>query len=129
MLSIRTCNVYDLLAMHQCNSINLPENYNLKYYFYHAISWPSLSQIAEDCSGKVCGYTLGKLEEENEKKAHLTSVAVLKNYRKQKLAYYLITLTHQYVNDIYNVDNISLHVRVKVLLVKIEITYPILNAT
>ncbi|KAI4838733.1 N-terminal acetyltransferase A complex catalytic subunit ARD1 [Plasmodium brasilianum] len=112
MLSIRKSNVYDLLSMQECNSINLPENYSMRYYFYHALSWPSLSQIAEDGKGKVCGYTLGKLEEENEKKGHLTSVAVLKTYRKQKLAFYLITQTHQYVNDIYNVDNICLHVRI-----------------
>ncbi|KYN99409.1 putative N-acetyltransferase [Plasmodium gaboni] len=112
MLSIRKCNIYDLLSMQQCNSINLPENYNLRYYFYHALSWQYLSQIAEDVNGKVCGYSLGKLEEDNEYKGHLTSVAVLKTYRKLKLAFYLILQTHQHLKDIYRADNICLHVRV-----------------
>ncbi|CDU19214.1 hypothetical protein YYC_04158 [Plasmodium yoelii 17X] len=112
MLSIRKSNVYDLLAMQECNSVNLPENYNMRYYFYHDLSWPSLSQLAEDYEGKICGYTLGKLEEEDEKKGHLTSVAVLKTYRKQKLAYYLITQTHEFINKVYNVNSICLHVRV-----------------
>ena len=51
----------DLLNMQHCNLLCLPENYQMKYYFYHALSWPQLSYCAEDESGKVVGYVLAKM--------------------------------------------------------------------
>ena len=42
MLSVREATVFDLLNMQQTNLWCLPENYNLKYYFYHVLSWPQL---------------------------------------------------------------------------------------
>ena len=50
--------------MQQTNLWCLPENYNLKYY-YHVLSWPQLLQVAEDHKGKVVGYVLAKMEEED----------------------------------------------------------------
>ena len=38
MLSVREATVCDLLQMQQTNLWCLPENYNLKYYFYHILS-------------------------------------------------------------------------------------------
>ena len=32
----------DLLNMQHCNLLNLPENYQMKYYFYHGLSWPQV---------------------------------------------------------------------------------------
>ena len=52
MLSVREATVFDLLNMQQTNLWCLPENYNLKYYFYHVLSWPQLLQVAEDHKGK-----------------------------------------------------------------------------
>ena len=46
MLSVREATVFDLLNMQQTNLWCLPENYNLKYYFYHLLSWPQLLQVA-----------------------------------------------------------------------------------
>jgi len=40
MVNIRRATVEDLLAMQACNLECLPENYQLKYYFYHILSWP-----------------------------------------------------------------------------------------
>ncbi|KAB0388942.1 hypothetical protein E2I00_001944, partial [Balaenoptera physalus] len=43
----------DLMNMQHCNLLCLPENYQMKYYFYHGLSWPQLSYIAEDENGKI----------------------------------------------------------------------------
>lgn len=71
--------------MQACNLQNLPENYQMKYYLYHALSWPSLLYVAEDDSGKIVGYVMAKMEDENESEAvhgHITSISVLRSHRK-----------------------------------------------
>ena len=55
MVSIRTASMSDLLAMQQCNLSCLPENYQMKYYFYHMLSWPQLLHVAEDSKGRIVG--------------------------------------------------------------------------
>lgn len=47
--------------MQQCNLMCLPENYQMKYYFYHILSWPQLLYVAEDYDGKIVGYVLAKM--------------------------------------------------------------------
>ena len=37
------------------------ENYQIKYYIYHAASWPQLSFVAQDAHGKIVGYVLAKM--------------------------------------------------------------------
>lgn len=61
MVCIRQARVDDLLAMQKCNLMSLPENYQLKYYFYHALSWPQLLYVAEDYNGSIVGYVLAKM--------------------------------------------------------------------
>jgi hypothetical protein len=39
----------------------------MKYYLYHALSWPSLLQVA-DVDGEIVGYVLAKLDEECKKR-------------------------------------------------------------
>lgn len=46
-MNIRRARVEDLVKTQHCNLLCLPENYQLKYYLYHALSWP-LSFVAED---------------------------------------------------------------------------------
>lgn len=60
-ISIRRAQVSDLAKMQHCNLLCLPENYQLKYYFYHGLSWPQLSYLAENAKGQVVGYVLAKL--------------------------------------------------------------------
>lgn len=76
--------------MQQTNLLCLPENYQFKYYIYHYLSWPSLLHVAEDVSGKIVGYVLAKLEDDDENNAvvhgHITSISVLRTYRKLGLA-------------------------------------------
>jgi len=87
MVCIRKATIDDLLAMQACNLLCLPENYQMKYYFYHILSWPHLLYVAEDYNGRIVGYVLAKMEEEsNECHGHITSLAVLRTHRKLGLA-------------------------------------------
>lgn len=57
----RQATVDDLTKMQGANLVCLPENYNLRYYYYHLLSWPELVQVAEDAEGKIVGYVLAKM--------------------------------------------------------------------
>lgn len=61
MVSIRRAEVDDLLAVQAANLHCLPENYHMKYYLYHVLSWPQLLYVAEDADGKIVGYVLAKM--------------------------------------------------------------------
>ena len=60
----------------------------MKYYFYHGLSWPQLSYIAEDEDGKIVGYVLAKMEEDPDDvpHGHITSLAVKRSHRRLGLA-------------------------------------------
>lgn len=45
-ITIRRAQVSDLQAMQNANLTNLPENYTMKYYLYHLLSWPEASFVA-----------------------------------------------------------------------------------
>lgn len=69
-LSMRLQQLDDLMGVQNCNLHNLPENYTMRYCtlshlltkdFYHALTWPQLSYVAEDEKGKIVGYILGKM--------------------------------------------------------------------
>lgn len=49
-MDIRALRTSDIPAVQTCNLSNLPENYFMKYYLYHALSWPQLSYVAIDTS-------------------------------------------------------------------------------
>ena len=42
----------------------------MKYYFYHLLSWPQLLWVAEDFDGKIVGYVLAKMEEDQRQPKH-----------------------------------------------------------
>lgn len=52
--------VEDLIGMQMTNLWCLPENYQYKYYLYHATSWPHLLFVAE-FESKIVGYVLSKM--------------------------------------------------------------------
>jgi peptide alpha-N-acetyltransferase len=60
-MNIRPATLADQLGMQNCNLHNLPENYTMRYYLYHALTWPQLSFVATDEKGRVVGYILGKM--------------------------------------------------------------------
>ena len=45
-ITIRQATIEDIQAMQNANLHNLPENYQLKYYMYHILSWPQASFVA-----------------------------------------------------------------------------------
>lgn len=93
-ITIRQATINDIQAMQNANLHNLPENYQLKYYMYHILSWPQASFVATtydeiinvndseidfpipiDPKGdtayinkgeKIVGYVLGKMEDDPE---------------------------------------------------------------
>ncbi|KIO27108.1 hypothetical protein M407DRAFT_243457 [Tulasnella calospora MUT 4182] len=115
-MNIRLATAGDLLGMQACNLQNLPENYTLRYYLYHAMTWPSLSYVAEDSKGRVVGYILAKMEEDAAEKnepphGHVTSISVLRSYRRLGLAKKLMLLSQEAMATIYKAEYVSLHVR------------------
>eukprot|EP00039_Didymoeca_costata_P024245 m.9738 g.9738 ORF g.9738 m.9738 type:complete len:191 (-) comp4124_c0_seq1:5021-5593(-) len=115
MASIRLCTVDDILAMQHCNLLCLPENYQLKYYLYHALTWPQLSYIAEDDKGKVVGYVLAKMDEDapvDEPQGHITSLAVKRTHRRLGLAQKLMDQAASSMVEVFSAKYCSLHVRV-----------------
>ncbi|KAK9718603.1 N-terminal acetyltransferase A complex catalytic subunit ard1 [Basidiobolus ranarum] len=112
-MNVRQATVDDLLAMQNCNLMNLPENYQMKYYFYHALSWPQLSYVAEDHKGRIVGYVLAKLDEEPgpAPHGHITSLSVMRNFRRLGLAEKLMTQSQKSMVEVYGAQYVSLHVR------------------
>ncbi|KAI0723125.1 acyl-CoA N-acyltransferase [Earliella scabrosa] len=114
MVTIRLARVDDLAGMQACNLHNLPENYTLKYYMYHGLTWPQLSYVAED-EGKIVGYILAKMEEDvaegDEPHGHVTSISVLRSYRRLGLAKRLMIQSQEAMATVYKAAYVSLHVR------------------
>ena len=99
--------------MQDANLHCLPENYQMKYYLYHYLSWPQLLWVAEDYDNKIVGYVLGKLDEEdNIIHGHITSLAVMRSHRKLGIATKLMTATQKQMESTFNAEHVSLHVRV-----------------
>jgi len=61
MVCIRQAKAEDLLQIQATNLWCLPENYQMKYYFYHILSWPQLLYVAEDHRQRIVGYVLAKM--------------------------------------------------------------------
>jgi len=114
-MNIRPARVDDLCGMQACNLQNLPENYTMKYYLYHILTWPSLSYVAEDHKGRIVGYILGKMEEDvgpdDPPHGHVTSISVLRSYRRLGLAKKLMVQSQEAMATIYRASHVSLHVR------------------
>lgn len=90
----------------------------MKYYLYHALSWPDLLYVAEDedNDGKIVGYVMAKLEDEDLEKdepihGHITSISVLRSHRKLGIATKLMRASQHAMKTIYDAEYCSLHVR------------------
>ncbi|XP_076782050.1 N-alpha-acetyltransferase 11 [Arvicanthis niloticus] len=112
-MNIRNARPDDLMNMQHCNLLCLPENYQMKYYFYHGLSWPQLSYIAEDEDGKIVGYVLAKMEEDPDDVAHghITSLAVKRSHRRLGLAQKLMDQASRAMIENFGAKYVSLHVR------------------
>ncbi|XP_062368094.1 N-alpha-acetyltransferase 10 isoform X3 [Cinclus cinclus] len=115
-MNIRNARPEDLMNMQHCNLLCLPENYQMKYYFYHGLSWPQLSYIAEDENGKIVGYVLAKMEEDPDDvpHGHITSLAVKRSHRRLGLAQKLMDQASRAMIENFNAKYVSLHVRKRI---------------
>ncbi|ELP94010.1 acetyltransferase complex ard1 subunit, putative [Entamoeba invadens IP1] len=112
MISIRQALPEDLVKIQQTNLNNLPENYQLKYYYYHNMSWPTLTFLAENAEGKVVGYALIKMDEDSKIPfAHVTSISVLRTYRRLGVATKLLRSAENAMIEGYSAEYVTLHVR------------------
>lgn len=89
----------------------------MKYYLYHALSWPELLYVAETEEGKIVGYVLAKIEDEDSEKeepvhGHITSISVLRSHRKLGLATRLMQASQKAMHNVYEAEYCSLHVRI-----------------
>lgn len=113
-MDIRQLKVSDIPLVQLANLTNLPENYMLKYYLYHALSWPQLSYVAVDTSRstpKVVGYVLAKIDEDNNTSGHITSLSVMRTHRRLGLAEKLMRQSSRAMREYYGARQCSLHVR------------------
>jgi ribosomal protein S18 acetylase RimI-like enzyme len=75
----------------------------MKYYFYHVLSWPQLLYVAEDYNKDIVGYVLAKMEEDAEiPHGHITSLAVLRTHRKLGLATRLMQSAQKAMVEVSN---------------------------
>lgn len=113
-MQIRRATMEDMYQMQHCNLRCLPENYNLRYYIYHILSWPQLLYVQEDYNRNVVGYVLAKMEDE-EKPAnshgHITSIAVLRTHRRLGIASRVMRASLKEMEEQYDANFCSLHVR------------------
>lgn len=112
-MDIRAATIADLPGMQHANLCNLPENYQMKYYMYHALTWPNLSYVATDPRGRIIGYVLAKMEDEPsaEPHGHITSLSVMRTYRRLGLADKLMRQSQRSMVENYDAKYCSLHVR------------------
>ncbi|MGH0170207.1 UNVERIFIED_CONTAM: hypothetical protein FKN15_060281 [Acipenser sinensis] len=82
--------------MQHCNLLCLPENYQMKYYFYHGLSWPQV-MTEEDPDDVPHG--------------HITSLAVKRSHRRLGLAQKLMDQASRAMMENFNAKYVSLHVR------------------
>ncbi|KAH6840677.1 acyl-CoA N-acyltransferase [Chaetomium sp. MPI-CAGE-AT-0009] len=123
-MDIRLLRASDIPLIQHANLENLPENYFLKYYLYHALSWPQLSYVAVDVSRppktpydypKIVGYVLAKMEEEpadGVQHGHITSLSVMRTHRRLGIAEKLMRQSQQAMVETFGGHYVSLHVRV-----------------
>lgn len=109
-----------LPSIQQTNLRCLPENYFLKYYLYHALTWPQLSFVAVVRTAKptpypkVVGYVLAKMEEDptdGVQHGHITSLSVMRTHRRLGIAEKLMRNSQRAMAEVFNAEYVSLHVR------------------
>ncbi len=72
---------------------------------YHILTWPSLQYVAQSPDGRIVGYVLAKMDDEaaapdasgaaSGPHGHITSLAVMRTYRKTGLATKLMSLARE----------------------------------
>ncbi|KAL7713466.1 acetyltransferase complex ard1 subunit [Entamoeba marina] len=83
------------------------EEYQIKFYYYHFLSWPYLSYLAELPNGNIIGYVLLKMEENPDKLfASLTTLTVARPYRRMKVATTLLKTAENALIEAYGAQSV-----------------------
>uniref|UniRef100_A0A8C8VZU2 N-terminal amino-acid N(alpha)-acetyltransferase NatA n=1 Tax=Peromyscus maniculatus bairdii TaxID=230844 RepID=A0A8C8VZU2_PERMB len=111
-INIHNAQPEDLMNMQHCNLLCLPENYQMKYYFYHGLSWPQLSYLTKDEDGKIVDYVLAKMEEDPDyvPHEHITSLAVKCSHQHLSLAQKLMDQASRAVMENFCSKYVSLDI-------------------
>ncbi|EWM29631.1 silencing group b protein [Nannochloropsis gaditana] len=102
---IRTARREDIPAIEACNLKTLPENYPNAFYYNHLLQWPYLALVAERQTPARAGAYPGR------KTGHVSSLAVLDDFRRLGIARELMEILHVQMKFRYGVDCSTLHVR------------------
>lgn len=88
-IRLRSCRPDDLDDVIHVNEVCLPENYPRSFFAEHVMNYPKAFIVAE-VDGKIVGYVMTRIEKGFSAfgfkwvtKAHIISLAVLPQYRKQ----------------------------------------------
>ncbi|MHA1338626.1 MAG: GNAT family N-acetyltransferase [Promethearchaeota archaeon] len=117
---IRPCQFEELHKVIAINEATLPENYPRFFYEQILQNWPNSFLVAElkNKKGFLIGYVMWRIERGASsfelklvKKAHLVSIAVLEDYRRNKVATNLLEMS---INEVkkYGIAECVLEVRI-----------------
>ena len=103
----------DLPHIQNCNLTNLPENYQLHFYYYHFIIYPT-SFVAVNHENKIVGYCLTKIEDDEKHDVvtgQVTSISVIRTYRKLGIATKLLRAAENAMIECFGAKAMLLQVR------------------
>eukprot|EP01083_Nonionella_stella_P067737 179385_1 len=87
MTTMRRFHMNDLFKMSNINLDSLTETYHNRFYMHYMTYWPTYFEAAEDASGNIVGYSIGKDEgSKQEYHGHISAVTVNPTYRRLGLA-------------------------------------------
>ena len=118
LLTIRAPVISDLEDIVHLNRISLPENYPVAYFIELIKSWHETSSVAE-VDHKGVGYIITRIEKASispwrprgKSQAHIISVAVSPDHRRQGIGVKMMNYVIDKVNQIGNIEKITLEVR------------------
>jgi len=112
MTTIRRMTCNDFFRFANINLDPLTETYNNSFYLHYFSKWPDFSSVAEDPSGNLMGYVIGKAEGADENwHGHVTAVTVAPHYRRIGLARKLMDILELQSEKVYDGYFVDLFVR------------------
>lgn len=123
VVQLRAAKKSDVPSLAHCNEQTLPENYHSRWYHQHLSEWPDLAFVVVE-NTRVVAYLLGKTHDQpvpgdhppsllggrvQEHVGHVSSLAVLPEFRRQGLASQLLDVFHSSIERRCNYA--SLHCR------------------
>eukprot|EP00842_Homolaphlyctis_polyrhiza_P004699 jgi/Hompol1/522/HPOL_005343-RA len=96
MTTLRRFVADDLFRFNNINLDPLTETYNLSFYLGYLAQWPDYCITAENASGSLMSYILGKAEGTGELwHGHVTAVTVAPDFRRLGLARTLMDMLEE----------------------------------